>query len=163
MTSNSPITLAPVVCEVTVPAGPQRAFDVYVKQYSSWAIKDHHLGTELPERIVLEPVVGGRWYEVQPDGTECDWGRVLELDEPHRIVVSWHIGSGGGSWAYDPDPAHASRVEIAFRPTGDGRTVVRLTHSEFEAHGVGAAIIHGGVGSTDGWNLDLAAFAAALA
>lgn len=152
--------LSPVVREVTVPATAARAFEIYVRQYSTWAIKDHHLGPDLPDKVVLEPEVHGRWYEVQPDGSECDWGRVLKLDEPRRIVLSWHIGFDGESWAYDPDPAHASWVEITFDEVAPGQTVVRLCHDGFEAHGTGAAVIHDGVASPDGWALDLAAFQA---
>lgn len=162
-TAASTTTLPPVIREVTVPVTRQRAFDVYVRDYSDWTIKDHHLGAELPLAIVLEPVVGGRWYERQPDGSECDWGRVLELDEPHRVVLAWHIGVAGDSWAFDPDPAHASRVEVEFVALAEDRTVVRVTHSELAAHGDGAAAIHAGVADPEGWELELATFAAACA
>jgi hypothetical protein len=45
------------------------------------------------------------WYEQGTDGSECDWGRVLAWEPPHRLVVTWQIN---GQWQYDPDPAHAT-------------------------------------------------------
>ncbi len=156
-------TLAPVVAEVTVPADPERAFEIYTLHHSEWVTTDHYLGSERPEAIVLEPFAGGRWYERQPDGSECDWGRVLEYDPPHHLVLSWMIGVIGDGWGYDPDPAHGSRVEITFTAAESGHTLVRLVHSGFEAHGAGAAVIHSGVGQPDGWTADLAAYVARVA
>ena len=64
---------------------------------------------------ILEPQSGGRWYERGDDGSECDWGRVLAWEPPHRLVLTWQIN---GQWQYDPDPDRASEIEIRF--TADG-------------------------------------------
>jgi uncharacterized protein YndB with AHSA1/START domain len=85
---------------------------------------------------------------------------VLVWEPPGRMVLSWMIGVDGEMWAFDPDPEHGSRVELTFTPTEDGRTVVRVVHTGFEAHGAGAQAIHGGVGASDGWPADLAELAA---
>jgi hypothetical protein len=60
--------------------------------------------------FVLEPEVGGRWYEVGVGGAECEIGRVTAYESPDRVVLAWHLN---GSWRYDPDRAHASEVELA--------------------------------------------------
>jgi uncharacterized protein YndB with AHSA1/START domain len=33
--------------------------------------------------------VGGAWYSTAPDGTLVDGGKVLELDPPKRLLLSW--------------------------------------------------------------------------
>jgi uncharacterized protein YndB with AHSA1/START domain len=152
--------LPAVVHEVTVPAPVERTFTAYTQEQHRWIAEDHWLGESRPAAVVLEPRPGGRWYERAADGTESDWGTVLEWDPPGRIVLRWMVGVVDGGWGFDPDPEHASRVELTFTPTDDGRTVVRLEHTGFEAHGAGARIIHGGVGGTDGWPADLAGLVA---
>ena len=70
---------------------------------------------------ILEPREGGRWYEQGVDGSECDWGRVLAWEPPHRLVVTWQIN---GHWQYDPDPAQASEIEVRFTADGPDQTIV---------------------------------------
>jgi len=60
---------------------------------------------------VLEPREGGRWYERDVDGSECDWGTVLTFQPPERLVVTWQINS---HLQYDPDRPRASEVEVLF-------------------------------------------------
>jgi uncharacterized protein YndB with AHSA1/START domain len=146
-------TYAPVVAEVTVPAGLARAFELYTVEQAAWVTEGHRLGDERPAAIVFEPTTGGRWYERQPDGTECDWGRVLEWDAPERLLLAWMIG---GDWQFDSDVERASRVEITFTEVAAGQTVLRVVHSAFEAHGDGGESVARGVGSvSDGWQADL--------
>jgi uncharacterized protein YndB with AHSA1/START domain len=100
------------------------------------------------EEAIIEPRTGGRWYERGVDGSECDWGEVLAYDPPHRLMLSWHLN---GEWAYDPDPARASEIEVTFTPEGDG-TRVQLEHRGFERHGATAAALREGVSGDGGWN-----------
>jgi uncharacterized protein YndB with AHSA1/START domain len=67
---------------------------------------------------LLEPRVGGRWYEKCADGSECDWGHVLVWEPPHRLVVTWQVN---GRWQYDADPATQPKLRFAslrLAPTG---------------------------------------------
>jgi hypothetical protein len=79
---------------------------------------------------------GGRWFERGADGSKCEWGRVLAYAPPTHVAVSWHLGP---AFAYDPDPAHASRVVVTFHEEGGGRTRVDLVHSDLDRHGARVA------------------------
>jgi uncharacterized protein YndB with AHSA1/START domain len=152
-------TFAPVRRSVTVSAPVERAFGIYTADYGRWYPKEHFIGAGPAETVVIEPYPGGRWYEKQPDGSEPEWGRVLVWQPPHRLVLSWTVG---GDWKHDPDPAHASEVEVRFSPVGPDRTLVELEHRGIERHGGGAASIHGGVSDDDyGHAFYLRRFAAA--
>jgi uncharacterized protein YndB with AHSA1/START domain len=156
-------SFAPVRCAVTVPLSPERAFALFTEGYYSWWPHGHHLGKADLADVVLEPRTGGRYYERGVDGSECDWGRVLACDPPHRIVVSWQINANDETWLPDPDPAHASEFEVTFTGQPDGQTRVEFEHRHFERHGAGGAGIHAGVSSSGGWATILDNYAKAAA
>ena len=153
-------TYAPVVRTITVATSRDRAFEVFTEQIGTWWPKEYSIGDTDMADFVVEPRVGGRWYEVGVDGAECDTGRVLVYEPPERVVFAWHIN---GEWQFDPDPEHASEVEVRFVAEGPASTRVELEHRQFERHGDGAASVHGAVGDTSGWNYCLGKFAAAAA
>jgi uncharacterized protein YndB with AHSA1/START domain len=80
--------------------------------------------------VVVEPREGGRWYEVDKDGHETQWGKVIAWDPPHRLVLGWQLGR---DWQYEPDLL--TEVEIGFADAGDGKTIVSLEHRNFERFG----------------------------
>jgi len=91
------------------------------------------------------------------DGTECDTGRVTAFEPPDRLTLAWHLNE---NWQYDPDPAHASEVEVRFVPEGEALTRVEVEHRGFERHGAGAEAVRGGVDNPRGWRYCLERFAA---
>jgi len=144
---------------ITVAASQERAFQVFTGGIGAWWPKEYHIGEADMADFVLEPRAGGRWYEVGVDGTECETGRVTAYEPPDRVVLAWHLDS---SYRFDPDPAHASEVEVRFIAEGAGQTRVELEHRNFERHGEGAAAIHGSVDSPGGWDFCLAAYVAGI-
>ena len=69
-----------------------KAFELFADRFGDWWPKDsHHILDSPAAEAVLEPREGGRWYERSEDGGECDWGRVLEIDRPNRILLAWQL------------------------------------------------------------------------
>ena len=139
---------------VGIPA--TRAFLVFVEQMETWWPPEHHIGEEGFEAIFVEPKVGGRWYERDSKGRECDWGKVLAWDPPKKVAFSWHLGP---DWKFDPDMARASEIEIRFTPDGTG-TLVELEHSHIDRHGEGWEQLREMLEAPNAWAGTLAAYAA---
>jgi uncharacterized protein YndB with AHSA1/START domain len=146
--------------EVMVDAPQERAFAVFTDGIDTWWPREHTIGEAELKEMVLEPKVGGRAYGIGVDGSESDWGRVLEFDRPNRIVVSWDITL---QWKHELDHAKASEFEVRFIPEGPDRTRVELEHRHLERHGDGWEAMRDAVGSPNGWQGGLELFAAAAA
>lgn len=148
----------PVRRTVTVNVPVERAFEVFTAQQGSWwPLDSHHIGEQDAVAAVVEPRAGGRWFERAADGTECDWGRVLAWEPPHRVVLAWHLNA---DWEYDPDPAGSSEVEVRFLPEGDHATRVELEHRNLHRHGVRAEEIREAISREGGWGGLLESFRA---
>ena len=89
MTTTAPIP--PITGTVTLGVPIERAFRVFTGSIDTWWPHEYHIGQAEVAEVVLEPQVGGRWYERGVDGSECDWGRVLAWEPPHRLVFTWQI------------------------------------------------------------------------
>jgi uncharacterized protein YndB with AHSA1/START domain len=137
-----------------VPAA--RAFSVFVEQMETWWPPEHHLGDEGFQSIVVEPRPGGRWYERDAKGDECQWGQVLAWDPPRRVKLSWHLGT---DWKFNPDPSRASELEIRFTAEGASATLVELEHSALERHGEGYEQLRARLEAPGAWSYILAKFA----
>jgi uncharacterized protein YndB with AHSA1/START domain len=133
---------------VVVNAPIAHAFKIFTERFDSWWPRTHHIGKVEPYTAILERREGGRWFERGADGSECNWGRVLVYSPPTCVAFSWHLDS---TYAYDPDPAKASRVEVTFHDEGNGKTRVELVHSQLDRHGADWEKIRDSVGSMGGW------------
>jgi uncharacterized protein YndB with AHSA1/START domain len=133
---------------IRVRATAERAFHVFTDQLDGWWPRTHHIGNAPLQEAILEGRAGGRCYSKQTDGTECDWGTVLEWDPPQRFVLAWQVSP---AMQYEPNVANASEVEVQFTPEDGGYTRVDLEHRYFERHGAGADTMRTKVGSRGGW------------
>jgi uncharacterized protein YndB with AHSA1/START domain/uncharacterized damage-inducible protein DinB len=147
---------APVHKTMTVHASVEDAFAVFTDGFDSWWPRSHHIGKVPMAKAFIEPRAGGRCYSRQIDGTDCDWGRVLIWEPPHRLVLSWQITH---EWGYEPDVAKSSEVEVRFTPELEGHTRVDLEHRHFERHGAAGSAMRAAVDSPNGWNGLLALYA----
>lgn len=147
-----------VAYSIVVPTGIEHAFAVFTEGFDRWWPHAHHIGQADVKETVLETTVGGRWYERGVDGSECDWGRVLDVDRPNRLLLSWHLQ---GDFRYDAEPARASEVEVRFTAQGPDHTRVAIEHRHLDRHGAGAEQVRTGISSPGGWPGLLELYAAA--
>jgi DNA-binding transcriptional ArsR family regulator/uncharacterized protein YndB with AHSA1/START domain len=144
---------------ITVEAGIVRAFEIFADHGRWWPVQTHHLAEPPGVTVILEPFVGGRWYERSADGSECDWGRVLAWEPPHRLLVTFQIGPG---WVYEPDPRRASEIEVRFTAEGPGRTRVEFEHRHLERYADQAERMRSVLDGPNGASHVLAAYGAAV-
>jgi uncharacterized protein YndB with AHSA1/START domain len=140
---------------VTVKAPPSVAWRVFTEQMGTWwPLATHKIGKAKAVDAVIEPHVGGRWYERGDDGSTCDWGRVLAWEPYERLVLSWEISAD-----WQPDPNLKTEVEIRFIAQGTDGTLVELEHRHLERYGARREQMRGIFDSEDGWSGLLASFA----
>jgi uncharacterized protein YndB with AHSA1/START domain len=149
---------APVRTSVVVDAPVERAFEVFTTHFDSWWPREHKIGSGALREAIMEPRDGGRWFERGEDGGECEWGKVLRYEPPHRVVLAWQIDH---EWHYDAELV--TEVEVRFSAESDGRTRVELEHRDLDRFGAAAETMRGSLGSDGGWTGLLVRFAAAAA
>ncbi len=152
MTVQQRIKPAPITKRMRVPLAPQAAFDLFLSRMHEWWMPEHTLLKVPVERIVIEPRAGGRWYEVGVDGSEMQWGRVVDWSPPHRALLLWQLNA---QFAFDPE--FETEVEVRFTADGNG-TEVHFEHRNLEAFGERAEELRTGMGG--GWDALLDGFVA---
>ena len=152
---TAPAPIPPITGTTTVTLPIERAFALFTGSIDAWWPHEYHIGQAEVAQILLEPAVGGRWFERGVDGSECDWGRVLVWEPPQRVVFTWQIN---GSWQFDPDPDHASEIEARFTAVGGDETSVDVEHRYFERL-VGGQTIHDTIQGGGSWKLLLDKYA----
>jgi uncharacterized protein YndB with AHSA1/START domain len=148
--------VAPVRQSVTVNAGAERAFAIFVDRFDVIKPREHNLLSVPIDKTVFEPRVGGHIYDVGVDGSRCQWARVLAYEPPSRLVFSWDISP---TWQLENDPMRCSEVEVRFFAEAAERTRVDLEHRHLDRHGVAWPSVAEGVGGDAGWPLYLSRYA----
>jgi uncharacterized protein YndB with AHSA1/START domain len=139
---------------IEVGAPIDRVFRVFTSRMGEWWSKDFSINRATAQKdVVIEPRAGGRWYEIGEDGSECQWGRVLEWEEPDRVLLVWQINA---EWSYDP--AFETAVEVRFEERGD-LTIVTFEHRDLDRYGDAASQQRERMDG--GWGMLLGSFKAA--
>jgi uncharacterized protein YndB with AHSA1/START domain len=138
---------SPVRRSVLVQASQKEAFEAFTSKMGRWWNPAFSISaTRAPIRdVIVEPRTGGKWYERGEDGSECQWGRVITWDPPHRVVLAWQITS---HWQFGGD--FLTEVEVRFIGEGTG-TRVELEHRLLERYGDAESDIRGKFESPAGW------------
>jgi uncharacterized protein YndB with AHSA1/START domain len=129
---------------------PEHAFAVWTTRLSTWWPTGHSASGDPDTVVTLEPRLGGRIYERTPDGTEFDWGEVIEWSPPHRLAYRWHI-----AW----DVERATDVLLTFVDLGNDRTRLDIVHSGWERFGEESETWR--TANSGGWSALLPTFVAA--
>ncbi len=146
--------LPPVRKTIHVNASPEICFRVFTEQLSQWwPLKTHHIAKVEAKEAIIEPRVGGRFFERGVDGSECLWGHVRAWDPPRRVVLSWELNA---QWEHDA--RIRSEVEVTFTAEANG-TRVDLEHRGFDDYGDQAGDVRKGVDSPGGWTSILQSYA----
>jgi len=145
-----------VLKSVVVNAPRDHVFKTFTERIDTWWPRAHHIGGKEPFKAILEPRAGGRWFERADDGSECNWGRVLDWDPPRRLLLTWDINA---QWQYQE--GFGSEVEVRFEAEGPERTRVVLEHRNLERFGDKAEMMRAMFDSPDAWQGTLGALARA--
>jgi uncharacterized protein YndB with AHSA1/START domain len=116
---------------MSVNAPPDIAWRVFTEKMGTWWPLGHYkIGKANAVDAVVEPRVGGRWYERGEDGSTCDWGRVLVWEPHSRLVLTWDITA---DWQFDPKLN--TEIEVRFIADGKDATRVELEHRRLDRYG----------------------------
>jgi hypothetical protein len=150
-------TIAPVQKSTVVAVPASRAFEAFTQQMGSWWKPDYSIAEAPFVDVRVEPREGGRWYEVDAEGAECPWGRVMVWEPPTRVVLAWQIT---GTWSYDPE--FETELEIRFVEEGPASTRVELEHRNLDRYGDMAVPMRQALDTEEGWAGLLDRFAASM-
>jgi uncharacterized protein YndB with AHSA1/START domain len=144
------------VRKVVVLRAPQAiAWRVFTENMSTWwPLASYKIGKSNAVAAIVEPQVGGRWYERGEDGSTCQWGRVLAWEPPSRLVLSWDISA---NWQYDPNLG--TEIEINFIVEDERRTRVELEHRRLDRYGTQRDEMRAIFDKSGDWGRLLATFA----
>ena len=144
---------------VSVQAPLGVAWQVFTEKMGTWwPLGVYKIGKANAVDAVIEPYIGGRWYERGDDGSMCQWGSVLAWEPPSRLVLSWDISAD-----FQYDPTLQAEIEVRFTPEGSDRTRVELEHRRLDRYGARRDEMRRIYDTEGDWGRLLEAFARAAA
>jgi hypothetical protein len=145
MSEHQAVKIEPIKKQIKVGLNQEAAFRLFTEGMDKWwPLAIHSVGEEQAETCVFEGRVGGRIYEVMKDGSQSEWGQVLNWEPFEKVAFTWYPGR---------TPETAQEVTVTFIEVLGG-TQVDLLHQGWEALGEKAQT--GKVGYDFGWDFVLA-------
>lgn len=125
------MTAPPIEVTTIVSVSPELAFNGFVGRFGAWWPLEGFTISSLklkqpPQKLFIEPGVGGRIIEIDAEGVEHIWGSVKTWVEFSELEFEWHVGR---------QPDRATRVNVTFQPSDDGRTGITLRQFNWEIMG----------------------------
>jgi uncharacterized protein YndB with AHSA1/START domain len=140
-----------------VKAPREIAWRVFTEKMGTWWPLAHYkIGKATAVDAVIEPRVGGRWYERGDDGSTCDWGRVVLWEPPARLVLTWDIDA-----KFQYDPSLNTEIDVRFIALSTTETRVELEHQRLDRYGARRDEMRRIFDTEGDWGKLLARFAAA--
>jgi uncharacterized protein YndB with AHSA1/START domain len=96
--------------------------------------------------MVVEPWIGGRWYDRSKSGTQRQLGRVLAWELDHRLLLTWQLRM---NQTFDPDLE--TEIEVKFTSTGTAKTLVTVEHRKLERFGLEAEQAYAAFNGPGAW------------
>lgn len=118
--------IEPLHVTVDLACSRDHAFRTWVERFGQWWPRGHTTSGDPDATVHLEPHAGGRIFERTGDGSEIDWGEIVEWDPPRGLSYLWHIRR---------DRSDATDVRLTFRDHGDGSCRLEIEHTGWERLG----------------------------
>ena len=91
MADKAKDAVAPIRRSVFVSWSQEEAFRRFTQDFAKWwPSYVYSIGGSRIKQVIFEPRAGGLIYEEHKDGTRMKWGKVIALDPPRRVVLSFH-------------------------------------------------------------------------
>ncbi|MFN0137073.1 MAG: SRPBCC family protein [Phycisphaerae bacterium] len=134
-TTLTAATVAQHELEFEMRATPARVWKALIAEMDAWWLPDFRMSPG-SRRVVLEPTVGGRWYEDAGDGGLL-WGHVIAIDPGKSIHLAGHIAPPWGASQF--------LMQFAVEPAAR-HTLLRISHAMF-----GLVTEEASTCTADGW------------
>jgi uncharacterized protein YndB with AHSA1/START domain len=119
-------TILPVMKSFVVKLPISAAFRLFTSEIGRWwPLGTHSVFGEAATTCAVDEQVGGRIYEVDADGRQSEWGRILSWEPPSLFACSWYPGR---------NPDSAQELKVMFQSEAGG-TRVTLIHAGWERLG----------------------------
>ena len=111
----------PIRTSVVVQRDRPAVFNTFVRTIDRWwPLRPFSMGQDAVASVTFERRVGGRVYETWHDGTQREWGILLDWKPPERFVMTWNV------------TGVPTEVELRFIQEASDRTRVDLEHRGWE-------------------------------